>query len=91
MALLAFSVDLGPQRILDLIQASESGHLLSPLATALEWELGEEPRVAREVEEVASDIREVLRALRTDRANRRKAGVDRTSDATSDPKPGTLA
>ena len=78
VALLAFSVDLGPQRILDLIQASESGHLLSPLATVLEWELGEEPRVAREVEEVASDIREVLRSLRTDRTNSRKAGVDRT-------------
>ena len=79
VALLAFSIDLGPQRILDLTRSSGSGHLLSPLVTVLEWELGEAPRVAREVEEVARDIRELLRALRKDRANRRKAGVDRTT------------
>lgn len=62
--LLAFSVDLGVRRILDLIGASPSGRLLSPLVTALEWELGETPRVAREIDEVAHDIQRVLRTLK---------------------------
>ena len=58
MALMDFSVDLGPQRMRDLIQTSPSAHLLLPLTTALERELGHEPRVAREVDEVAQDIQQ---------------------------------
>ena len=64
MALMDFSVALGPQRMCELIQASPSPHLLLPLTTALEWELGLEPRVAREVEEVAQDIQRKLAELK---------------------------
>ena len=59
-ALMKFSIDLGPARMRELIQASPVADLLSPLTTALEWELGLAPRVAREVEEVAEDIRRDL-------------------------------
>ena len=69
MALLDFTVALGPQRMRELIQASPSpsADLLLPLTTALERELGLEPRVAREVDEVAEDIRRKLAALRANR------------------------
>ncbi len=60
------AVDLGPEKMRDLIVASPAADLLLPLTTALELELGEEPRVAKEVEEVAEDIRR-------DMAERRKA------------------
>ena len=63
MALMDFSVDLGPQRMRDLIQTSPSAPLLLPLTTALERELGHEPRVAREVDEVAQDIQKTLATL----------------------------
>ena len=66
-ALTALSVDLGPVRMRELIQASPAADLLLPLTTALEWELGLEPRVAREVEEVAEDIRRDLAKLKEDR------------------------
>ena len=58
------SVDLGPARMRELIQASPSANLLLPLTTALEKELGLEPRVAREVGEIAQDIRRELAKLR---------------------------
>ena len=64
MALMDLSVALGPQRMCELIQASPSPHLLLPLTTALERELGLEPRVAREVEEVAQDIQRKLAELK---------------------------
>ena len=60
----AFSVDLGSQNMRDLIQASPAVDLLRPLTTALEMELGLEPRVAKEVEEVAEDIRRDLQERR---------------------------
>ena len=66
-ALLEFSVALGPQRMCELIQASPSPHLLLPLKTALERELGLEPRVALEVEEVAQDVQRTLATLRASR------------------------
>ena len=48
--------------VIDLVEASPSADLLLPLVTALRRELGQEPRVAREVEEVARDIqREISR------------------------------
>ena len=68
-ALMAFSIDLGPARMRELIQASPAADLLLPLTTALEWELGLEPRVAREVEEVAEDIRRDLAKLKEARAD----------------------
>ena len=63
-ALVKLNVDLGPQRMSELIQESPAADLLLPLTTALERELGNEPRVAREVEEVAQDIRQQLKNLR---------------------------
>ena len=62
--LMAFCVTLGPRRMHGLIQASPAASLLLPLTTALELELGLDPRVAREVEEVAQDIRRKLANLR---------------------------
>ena len=64
MALMDFSVDLGPQRMRELIQASSAAYLLVPLTTALKRELGYEPRVAREVDEVAQDIQQRLLDLK---------------------------
>ena len=58
------SFDLGMDCVLDLIQHSRSAELLLPLATALQREVGQDPRVAREVEEVAQDIRRDLARLR---------------------------
>ena len=46
------------------IRTSPSANLLLPLTTALERELGLDPRVAREVEEIAQDIRRDLAKLR---------------------------
>ena len=63
-ALMFFSVALKPERMRVLIKASPSASLLLPLITALELEVGLEPRVAREVEEVAEDIRRDLAKLR---------------------------
>ena len=76
MALMDFSVDLGPQRMRDLIQTSPSAHLLLPLTTALERELGHEPRVAREVDEVAQDIQQTLATLKANRTLRSGPGAD---------------
>ena len=63
-ALMEFSLELGPDRVLELIQTSPASDLLLPLSTALEQELGLEPRVAQEVEQVAHDIRQELGKLR---------------------------
>ena len=62
--LVSLSVDLGPDRMLRLIQDSPSASLLLPLATALQRDLGIESRVAIEVEEVATDIQVNLAKLR---------------------------
>ena len=69
--LMELSIALGPARMLELIQASPATDLLLPFTTALEWELGLEPRVAQEVEEVARDIQRdlaKLKEIRTDGA-----------------------
>ena len=63
-ALMEFSIEIGLERMVELIQASPSANLLLPLTTALEQELGHEPRVALEVAEVAEDIRKDLARLR---------------------------
>ena len=59
-ALMTFSIEIGPERMVELIQALPSANFLLPLTTALEQELGREPRVAQEVAEVAEDIRKDL-------------------------------
>ena len=66
VTLMGVSVDLGPAAVRDVIQASPIANLLLPLATALEQEMGLEPRVALEVEEVAGDIRRRLATLKED-------------------------
>ena len=63
-SLVFFSAALGPERMCELIKASPSVELLLPLTTALELELGLQPRVAREIEEVALDIRRDLATTR---------------------------
>ena len=68
-ALMAFSIEIGPARMREIIRASPAADLLLPLTTALEREMGLEPRVAREVEEVAEDIRRDLAKLKEARAN----------------------
>ena len=70
-ALMEFSIELGSARMHELIQGSPAAPLLLPLTTALEQELGLEPRVAREVDEVAQDIRKELKNLRS--AKRRES------------------
>ena len=63
-ALMAFSIRFGARPVLSLIEASPSVNRLYPLVTALRQELGIETKVAKEVEDVASDIREDLARLR---------------------------
>ena len=63
-ALIEISVALGPALVRDAIRASPAAGLFLPLTTALEQEMGLAPRVAREVEEVAKDIRERLATLK---------------------------
>ena len=60
MVLAELALGVGPERMCDLIKSSPASDLLLPLKTALERELGLEPRVAREVEEIAEDIRQEL-------------------------------
>ena len=68
-ALVKFSVEIGAERMRGLVQASPAANLLLALTTALEWELGLEPRVAREIEEIAKDIRRDLGKLKEARAD----------------------
>lgn len=58
--LINISLFLEPLRMAALIRESRADRLLLPLVVALELEGGETPRVAREVEEVASDVRRKL-------------------------------
>ena len=63
-AIMDFTVELGPERMRELIAGSPSEALLLPLMTVLEEDLGLEPRVSREVKEVAEDVRRDLAELR---------------------------
>ena len=63
-ALQQLSLELGPERMRELIVASPSRYLLLPLTTALEGELGIAYRVPREIEEIADDIRQDFAKLR---------------------------
>ena len=51
-------------RALNQIQASPAAALLLPLTAALQQELGQKPRVAKETEEVAADVQRELATLR---------------------------
>ena len=84
-ALVDFSVDLGPARMRELIAGSPSATLLLPLLTALEEELGLEPRVALEVAEVVRDIREELERRRT--ARKRETMNVGSQDQNADHRP----
>ena len=68
--LIFLSVALGAERMCELIKGSPAADILLPLTTALELELGLDPRVALEVKEVAEDIRQDLAKLREE-GNRR--------------------
>ena len=59
-ALISFSAHVGPTDALRIFSESPSADYLLPLVIALQWELGERPIVALEVEEVAKDIRRRL-------------------------------
>ena len=63
-ALTRFSAVAGVGPALEIIEASGTTGLLLPLVTALRQEMGEETHVAKEVDEVASDVRRVLARLR---------------------------
>ena len=62
--LMTLGIEIGLARMRDLIQASSAATLLLPLTTALEQELGLEPRVAQEIMEVADDIRRHMARLK---------------------------
>ena len=55
-----FSASAGAKRTLELIQGSQAAPLLLPLVTALQQELGQVTHVAKEVDEVAGDVRRQL-------------------------------
>ena len=57
-ALIGYIRRVGPATALKTIQESGAAEVLLPLVTALQQELGQKPRVPKEVEEVAKDIRE---------------------------------
>ena len=58
-----FSASAGARRTLELIQGSQAAPLLLPLVTALQQELGQVTHVAKEVDEVAGDVRRQLAQL----------------------------
>ena len=61
--LTALATISGLARTLELIQESPAADLLAPLVTALQQELGQETHVAKEVDEVAADVRRNLADL----------------------------
>ena len=62
--LLGFAVHLRPEHALEQIRASSVQFLL-PLTTALQQVLGKRPRVSREVQEVANDVRSVVSQVKS--------------------------
>ena len=65
-ALTQLSVIFGVARALEFIQASPAAGLLLPLITALQQEQGQETHVAKEVHEVAKDVRRDLAGISFD-------------------------
>ena len=68
-SLMSASFALGMDRMASLIRKSPSADHLLPLTTALEWEMGEKPRVAIEIQKVAEDIRRELAEIREHLSN----------------------
>lgn len=64
-----FVASVDPSEALRLVEESSTAPLLLPLVTALQQELGQTPQVAKEVAEVASDVRARLREARARLAN----------------------
>ena len=67
-SLLILACSVGSEQMIHLIEASPAKDFLLPFSTALRWELGRQPRVPREVEEVAKDLQSELAKLRGDRS-----------------------
>ncbi|MDE2903858.1 MAG: AAA family ATPase [Chloroflexota bacterium] len=67
-SMLPFIASVEPTIALDAIRKSPAAHLLTPLITALKQELGQSPQVAKEVAEVASDLRRELAKARAKHA-----------------------
>ncbi len=59
-ALLQFTVRAGAHRALEIFEASQACALLLPLVTALRQGIGQATHVAKEVDEVAEDVRQEL-------------------------------
>ena len=68
--LLEFVASIPPSKALELIEDSPIGYALLPIAVALRNELGQETSVAREVAEVAQDIRSGFGKIRSVQAAR---------------------
>ena len=68
--LFEFVASIPPSKALELIEDSPIGYALLPIAVALRNELGQETSVAREVAEVAQDIRSGLGKIRSVQAAR---------------------
>ena len=56
-AIAGLIASVGTSRTLELIQESPAAEMLMPVVTALQQELGLDPQVAKEVDEVAKDVR----------------------------------
>ena len=65
--LMDFTVLQGVMHAKNLIQASPSAEQLLPFTVALDKELGNKPRVGREIDEIAEDIRQDLEKRRKDK------------------------
>ena len=63
-AIVCFIIRIEPARAIELIQASPAAQELLPIVTALQQELGQITHVAKEVDEVAADIRRIFVELR---------------------------
>ena len=68
--LLEFIASIPPSKALELIEDSPIGYALLPIVVALRNELGQETSVAREVAEVAQDIRSGFGEIRSVQAAR---------------------
>ena len=75
--LIDFATIRGMEHVGDMIEQSPSAELLLPLMVALDKEMGKEPRVAREVDEIAEDIRNDL-ARRRDAIGTSDAPMNRS-------------
>ena len=63
-AIVCFIIRVEPARAIELIQASPAAQGLLPIVTALKQELGQTTHVAKEIDEVAADIRRIFVELR---------------------------